>query len=802
MAYQGLDQRDRDWIGALRSALDACALPSTLDEALRPIERGLQANLFTLENGSIQDARTTISQTRRAWRHGTNWGDGRTDPPEKLRTLGLVAPTYASTDAMAEEMALTAYSYTMDRPQIYKLINKMLSNRTGRAEGAGAQVRISAAMRSLLPYIKLLEHALSQLGHVSANFVCGGPASAAAPSSKCFRGITHVYPGYPGNPNGSQVHDPPSYFVPGSRMCWYAFTSTTRDITATINFMNGPTSGSNGPYGPATIFEVAIARGYCVEALSHYAGENEVLLPMLSEFEVVYTSSKMAIPAQEQGVAGVWLDVSPPMDYPDTHGRAPNGRPLYERAFSHDSVNLRQLIPGMRTASEQKAVDADRVAAEVEGLKVSLAKEREALEKMAGSFHEDECGPEVSASSSTSAPSPSPLVNSPVRVHGLDAKGGFRDLNGRVAFCLEWDAQAQRASVAVPGINQPVQLRADNLERLTPHLLSTLRLNVSADQPFTLNSLRVAFHTTAKEPGFMANAVDAYMRLSGASFASPEAASILHDAVQLEKLRADPKTAKKAEAKSGGWSGSCQASCASDGQTSPIQCTANYLSAAEANGAVTFADSFAPFELTDELTSLTLCIVLASDSTSISLLTKARQSMSKPTANTACSFMCLGDDEGGASGVAVDVSDAASGAMPDARAGIFLYASPFDAFARALPLGGRARILLVNVTRSALPKLETVPPFSLPNGAAIYRRYLPLAALAGQERVRMQALKAIVPNDDKWVTLERCERGKRLGVPTAELHLLLFRSMYRVDEWVLEAEGGADEGRGEKKKSD
>ena len=86
------DRLDRIFINTLRTSLEGQRVPSTLNEALDPLEAALRSlGTMVLKNGSISDLRGTVAATRLAWRNGTRWGDKhlQQDQPERLRRMRL-----------------------------------------------------------------------------------------------------------------------------------------------------------------------------------------------------------------------------------------------------------------------------------------------------------------------------------------------------------------------------------------------------------------------------------------------------------------------------------------------------------------------------------------------------------------------------------------------------------------------------------------------------------------------------------------------------------------------------------------
>lgn len=298
------DRRDAAYIQIIRHALDQQAVPDTLASALTPLQEAVDRNPrgFALEGGNLSDVHNAVEQTRQAWRHGLPWGDDqRVEAAGKLSRLRLDARAYASSDAAAEEQALAIFSYTLERPRLYKLLTVWLTSPRGRL----AQSSLSEEVRALLPYVKLLHVALERLADVSSDFILDAtaPNPANPEHGFCWRGVRHVFPGYPGQPerNGvptCQTHEPAFHYPQNSRVVWYAFTSTAERKQTTIEFIDKHTTNHGpddicGPYGPATIFRVQACRGYRIQQLSYFGDEEaEVYQSQLCTFRLPLKSRR------------------------------------------------------------------------------------------------------------------------------------------------------------------------------------------------------------------------------------------------------------------------------------------------------------------------------------------------------------------------------------------------------------------------------------------------------------------------------------------------------------------------------
>ena len=321
-----VDRRDIVWIQLLQREVDSTPLPPSLEAALLPLRHAAATTppSFELLGGSFAELDAELTRTRAAWRDGGPWGvHGQASTPNYLGALGLTERTYGQTALQCEEMALSVFAYTLQRPMLFASVNSVIGNKTLREDGNA----VSARLRPLLPYMKLLTTALKKLPEdfiftpdsVNLNDCCTG---------RCWRGVKHLFPGYPGSAAGTsrelQTHDPEGHFPIGSRLAFYTFTSTSDEKAVTLEFL--------GRYGPATLFEFQVKHGYRIAQLSAFR-ENEVLLPLTSTFEVV-GCMRMCTPQP----------LPPPgQPYPATFG-SEDGRPLYERfSGAPDIVQLKQL---------------------------------------------------------------------------------------------------------------------------------------------------------------------------------------------------------------------------------------------------------------------------------------------------------------------------------------------------------------------------------------------------------------------------------------------------------------------------
>ena len=237
-ASNGSARIDHAWKRKLRREIDQTPLALTLEEAVRPLERFPEIDMEILL-GVIEDQ-------RREWKD------------ELYSPTGFDLPRSYRLD-----LAVAINVYTMNDPPVFVIINREMFNPDRRKSGSG---EISGALRACLPFIKFLEEALKAL------------PDAYIFKGEVRRGVKWVYP----SPNN---HNPTAHFGIGKTLMWYEFKSTSKEQhVMTREHFCGVRAG------PRTIFVIEVFCGYWIEKFSAFQGlqsEFEVLLPPLSEFEVV-----------------------------------------------------------------------------------------------------------------------------------------------------------------------------------------------------------------------------------------------------------------------------------------------------------------------------------------------------------------------------------------------------------------------------------------------------------------------------------------------------------------------------------
>eukprot|EP00300_Choanocystis_sp_HF-7_P020641 c20644_g1_i14.p1 GENE.c20644_g1_i14~~c20644_g1_i14.p1 ORF type:complete len:230 (+),score=18.30 c20644_g1_i14:327-1016(+) len=157
------------------------------------------------------------------------------------------------------EFALAIHLYTLEKPNIYQLVNSAMYS--DDREGPGNE--LSPQLQACLPYIKFLDTALLQLGDQFHH------------KGVCYRGVKWVYP----NP---AMQDPERYFTRHKEFYWYEFKSSSRrvELMDSERFC--------GRIGPRTIFNIRSQTGYRIDAFSRFGVvEEEVLFRPLTQFRVV-----------------------------------------------------------------------------------------------------------------------------------------------------------------------------------------------------------------------------------------------------------------------------------------------------------------------------------------------------------------------------------------------------------------------------------------------------------------------------------------------------------------------------------
>ena len=161
------------------------------------------------------------------------------------------------------DFALAIYVYTLERPQVYKLVNWSMIDPSRRGAGHDGEEEVSADLRACAAYIKFLDTALTQLPD---RFIFRG---------RVQRGVKWVFP-------TPARHSPETYFRAGAMLVWYEFKSTSLNREV----MNHPQFCGHDP-GPRTIFTIDAVRGYRITDFSFYGEEEgEVLFRHMTALRV------------------------------------------------------------------------------------------------------------------------------------------------------------------------------------------------------------------------------------------------------------------------------------------------------------------------------------------------------------------------------------------------------------------------------------------------------------------------------------------------------------------------------------
>ena len=229
---------DHAWKRRLRREIDQTPLVPTLEDAVRPLKRFPEIDMEILLG--------VIADQRKEWEN------------ELYSATGFNLPRSYRLD-----LAVAINLYTRNDPSIYAVINREMFNPDRRKSGSG---EISGALRACLSFIKFLEEALKALPDT---YIFKGEVR---------RGVKWVYPSL-------NNHNPSAHFGIGKTLMWYEFKSTSKEQhVMTREHFCGVRAG------PRTIFVIEVFCGYWIEKFSAFQGlqsEFEVLLPPLSEFEVV-----------------------------------------------------------------------------------------------------------------------------------------------------------------------------------------------------------------------------------------------------------------------------------------------------------------------------------------------------------------------------------------------------------------------------------------------------------------------------------------------------------------------------------
>jgi len=305
---------DHAWKRRLRREIDQTPLALTLEDAVRPLERFPEIDMEILLG--------VIADQRKEWEN------------ELYSVTGFNLPRYYRLD-----LAVAINLYTQNDPPIYAVINREMFNPDRRKSGASGE--ISEALRACLSFVKFLEEALKAL------------PDAYIFKGEVRRGVKWVYP----SPNN---HNPGAHFGVGKTLMWYEFKSTSKEpqIMTREHFCGVAA-------GPRTIFVIMLSFGYWIEKFSAFQGvrnEHEVLLPPLSEFEVVSVVKQIIDPKETSS-----LEKS---GFPDVI--------QLKQINVQDAVEEREAMQRERAKQEQEQKDAELAKALQEQLRME---EEEAREK-------------------------------------------------------------------------------------------------------------------------------------------------------------------------------------------------------------------------------------------------------------------------------------------------------------------------------------------------------------------------------------------------------------------------------------
>eukprot|EP01045_Picozoa_sp_COSAG04_P014646 COSAG04_NODE_1108_length_8231_cov_5.606247_4_plen_178_part_00 len=149
------------WLGILRRKIQAEPEPATLAEAIAPLARLLDVHgQPKVDVVRAQAACDRLLAAPQADWHPEDWRRTHPDFPQKY--------------------ALAIHVYTLQEPNIYSPLGASLHDVANRANGPGG---ISADVAACLPFVKLLDSALEEVGIVWGFFV-----------GQAFRGVKFAFP--------------------------------------------------------------------------------------------------------------------------------------------------------------------------------------------------------------------------------------------------------------------------------------------------------------------------------------------------------------------------------------------------------------------------------------------------------------------------------------------------------------------------------------------------------------------------------------------------------------------------------
>lgn len=236
---------DVTWFMKIRAGLDAEPLPATLVEAALPMLPLLQEcpHLHDLnEDLLVEHLENCVTE------------------------MDAKLPDMEQGEEINPEFAGCINSYTEESVPLYRVMSGELHTIATRLDHG----ELSERVKQVLPYCKFLDTSLKSL---PSSYVYTGRA---------YRGVKWAFPSL--KRHGS-LH---KYFPRGKKVRWFEVKSLTYDL----EFLRK--SGFCGEFGARTIFEVEVAEGFKIQEFSKF-DEKEILLPMLTELEVVQAKNLLRL---------------------------------------------------------------------------------------------------------------------------------------------------------------------------------------------------------------------------------------------------------------------------------------------------------------------------------------------------------------------------------------------------------------------------------------------------------------------------------------------------------------------------